>query len=96
MSKPGIVATQATADALELSTLLTLVAELAASDGGARRAEALAPADAIDLERRRGRYDEVARLVEERPLVPSLDAPVEPIRCRSGLRSSSPPSSSVR
>ncbi len=65
---------RATAEALELPTLLALVADAAATDAGRRRVLDLAPAlDPEDLELRRERFEEARRLVAERPLVPSFE-----------------------
>ncbi len=65
---------RATAAALELPTLLALVADAAATDAGRRRVLDLAPAAGPDeLELRRGRFEEAQRLVAERALVPGFE-----------------------
>ncbi len=64
----------ATAAALELPTLLALVADSAATDAGRRRVAELAPApSAKDLELRRERFEEAQRLLAEGPLVPGFE-----------------------
>ena len=80
MSSTDLFVTEATAEALEFPSLLRLISELTAFDAGARRVLCLGPAVSEEaLERRRGRYEEVARLVEDRRLVPSFEEPVEPL-----------------
>ncbi|HSL82668.1 MAG TPA: hypothetical protein VLF66_07815, partial [Thermoanaerobaculia bacterium] len=70
----GGVASPASARALELDSLLAMVAELAATDLGRERIVALEPATgADDLAARRRRHEEAARLLEGRPLVGALD-----------------------
>jgi len=67
----------ATAAALEWPAVRALVAELAATDLGRERAVGLAPAeDREELERRRGRFAEAARLLPDGRLVPSFEQPV--------------------
>jgi len=64
--------------ALELDSLLALVAELAATDLGRSRIVGLSPfTDADELASRRRRVEEVTRLVQEGPLVSPLDFPVQ-------------------
>ncbi len=71
------VLSRATAQALELPSLLAVIAQLAASDLGRERVLALAPyADEEALREQRGRFEEAARLIGERPLVPDFDVPV--------------------
>lgn len=71
---------EATAAALELPSLLALIATLAATDLGAARVEGLRPtADRSTLEIRRRRYDEVRRLAAGQSLVSSRERPVGPI-----------------
>jgi DNA mismatch repair protein MutS2 len=70
------VASAATAEALELPALLRLLAELAATDLGRRRALALAPyADPEALAGHRRRYEETARLFDGGRLVPGFEPP---------------------
>lgn len=67
----------ATAQALELPSLLAVVAQLAASDLGRERALALRPfATEAELRAWRGRFEEASRLVAERALVPGFDIPL--------------------
>ncbi len=71
------VLSEATALALELPSLLALLAQLASSDLGRDCALGLAPfedEDALRLQRRR--FEEASRLVVERSLVPDFDVPV--------------------
>ncbi|HSK78891.1 MAG TPA: Smr/MutS family protein [Thermoanaerobaculia bacterium] len=67
----------ATAQALEFPSLLAVVSRLAASDLGRERVLALVPfADEGALRLHRTLFEEAARLVAERPLVPDFDAPL--------------------
>ncbi len=67
----------ATAEALELPSLLAVIAQLAASDLGRERVLGLRPfADEADLRAWRGRFEEASRLVGDRSLVPSFDVPL--------------------
>ena len=67
----------ASAQAVELPTLLDLLAELAASDLGRTRIQALEPfTDEEALTARRHRYQEADRLVADRPLVPAFETPL--------------------
>lgn len=67
----------ASAQAVELPTLLDLLAELAASDLGRTRIHALEPfTDEEALTARRHRYQEADRLVADRPLVPAFESPL--------------------
>lgn len=64
----------ATAQCLEFPAFLAVLAELAASDLGAARIRDLDPfLDEEVLAARRRRFEEVQRLVEERPLVPAFE-----------------------
>jgi DNA mismatch repair protein MutS2 len=75
MSAPYLSA--ATARAVELPVLLSLLAELTASDLGRARVETLEPyTDAEALDARRRRYQEAERLLPERPLVPAFESPL--------------------
>lgn len=75
-----LVVSAATAQALELPSLLGLLAERAATDLGHARVLALRPlADRGELEVRRRRFDEARRLIAARALVPSNDRPLEPV-----------------
>lgn len=66
--------------ALELPSLLALVAAEARTDLGAERLLALAPsADVAALVRRRAALEETARLAGVAPLAPSLEAPLAPL-----------------
>jgi DNA mismatch repair protein MutS2 len=67
-------------EALELPSLLRLLAEGAASDAGRREILALAPfSDAATIATAVDRGREVGRLLEEGSLVPSLEEPVLPL-----------------
>ena len=67
----------ATAQALELPSLLAVVAQLAASDLGRERVLSLRPfPDEAELRAWRGRFEEAARLVGERSLVPAFEIPL--------------------
>ncbi len=71
---PHPVASGASVRALELESLLAMVAETAATDLGRRALVGLQPArEGSDLDSRRRRYEEAARLLEARPLVSPLD-----------------------
>jgi DNA mismatch repair protein MutS2 len=77
MSSETPVLSAATAQALELPALLAVIARLAASDLGRERVLALAPhAAEAALAAHRRRFEEVERLLAERPLVPDFDAPL--------------------
>lgn len=67
----------ATGQALELPSLLVVVAQLAATDLGRERVLGLGPfADEAELRTWRGRFEEAFRLVGERSLVPGFDIPL--------------------
>jgi len=67
----------ATAQALELPSLLAVLARLAASDLGRERVLGLRPyTEEADLRAWRGRFEEASRLVGERSLVPAFDVPL--------------------
>lgn len=67
----------ATAQALEFPSLLAVVSRLAASDLGRERVLALVPfEDEEALRLHRTLFEEAARLVAERPLVPDFDVPL--------------------
>ena len=67
----------ATAQALELPSLLAVIAQLAASDLGRERVLGLAPfAEEAELRAWRGRFEEASRLVGERSLVPAFEIPL--------------------
>jgi DNA mismatch repair protein MutS2 len=77
LSSPGPVLSAATAQALELPSLLAVVSRLASTDLGRDRVLRLTPFDAEpDLRLQRARLEEVARLVGERALVPGFDVPL--------------------
>lgn len=70
----------ATANALELPSLLEVLAHLAATDLGRERLEGLRPfGDEDALRAHRRRYEEAERLVAAGPLVASLEEPVRPL-----------------
>ncbi len=70
---------RATEQALELSSLLRLVAHHTASDLGRRQLEALSPfAVEAELENHRRRYEDVRRLAAAQPLVPYCERAFEP------------------
>ncbi len=71
---PRPVASRASVRALELESLLAVVAELAATDLGREAVRGLEPAREVpELEARRRRYEEATRLLEGPPLVSSLE-----------------------
>lgn len=76
----------ASAQALEVSSLLALIGELAATDLGRARAVGLEPyRDESTLTRHRARFEEASRLVgTSGRLVPSFDAPVGDLLERLG------------
>jgi len=74
VSDAGSLYSAATAQALELPSLLAVIAQLAASDLGRERVLGLGPfADEPGLRAWRGRFEEASRLVAERALVPSFE-----------------------
>lgn len=74
---PPPLISSASSRALELDSLLAMIAELAATDVGRERVLDLTPAaDEADLAVRRARWEEAARLVAHRPLVTAFDVPV--------------------
>jgi DNA mismatch repair protein MutS2 len=84
------VLSEPTALSLELPSLIAVVSRLAASDLGRDRILALQPFESEeDLRRHRRRFDEAARLVAERTLVPDFDVPLGTLLER--LVSSRPP-----
>ena len=86
----GPVVSDATAQALELPSLLAVISRLAASDLGSERVLALRPfADEEELRAHRVRSEEASRLVGERALVPALDFPLGEFLAR--LASGRPP-----
>lgn len=77
--------TDATRAALELPTLFSLVAALAATDLGAERIESLEFfSSEDDLRRHHRRYDEARRLLSARSLVPSREREIGPILAAVG------------
>ncbi len=79
MSQPA-VASDATELALELPTLLRLVAHLSATDLGRQSIVEQRPFERFsELERRRGRYEEVRRLLAARSLVPHCERAFRPL-----------------
>ena len=73
----GPILSEATAQALELPSLLAVVSRLASSDLGRERVLGLEPyEEEADLRLQRSRFEEAYRLVGERPLVPDFDIPL--------------------
>lgn len=71
---------KATETAVELPSLLALIADGAATDLGSRRVLGLRPtADRKVLETRRRRFDEIRRLMVGQSVVASRERPVQPI-----------------
>ena len=90
MTSPSNILSAATAQALELPSLLAVLARLAASDLGRDRILALQPAeDEADLGVRRRRYEEALRLGGGPPLVPDFDVPLGELLAR--LNTGRPP-----
>ena len=84
VSQPS-AASGATKLALELPSLLRLVASLAASDLGRRSILRQRPAAGItELERRRQGYEEARRLLAARPLVPHCERAFRPLLAAIG------------
>ncbi len=74
---PHPLMSEATAQALELPSLLRLVAELAATDLGRERVRRLQPIRREDeLRRRRCLLEEIRPLLAERRLVPGFESSV--------------------
>ncbi|HEY0782361.1 MAG TPA: hypothetical protein VGE98_07905, partial [Thermoanaerobaculia bacterium] len=74
LAAPSVFLSAASAQALELPSLLAVLARLAASDLGRDRLLALAPfTDPAALQAHRGRFEEVGRLLGESALVPDFD-----------------------
>lgn len=68
------ILSEATALALELPSLLSVVSRLASTDLGRERVLGLEPyADEAALRLQRARFEEASRLLAERPLVPDFD-----------------------
>lgn len=84
------VLSEATAQALELPSLLAVVARLASTDLGRERVLRLAPyQEEADLRLQLARFQEASRLVSERSLVPDFDVPLGGLLDR--LATSRPP-----
>ena len=78
MSTEPFLHSAATAQALELPSLLAVLARLSASDLGRDRVQELQPyTDEAALRAWRSRFEEASRLVGERSLVPSFDVPLQ-------------------
>lgn len=76
-TQPDSVLSEATAQALELPGLLAVISRLAASDLGSDRVLGLAPfTNEEELRLQRRRFEEAARLIAERSLVPGFDVPL--------------------
>jgi DNA mismatch repair protein MutS2 len=74
---PSPLLSAASAQALELPSLLAVLARLAATDLGRARIHELQPfADEAALRAHRRRYEEAARLTGEQPLVPDVEAEI--------------------
>jgi len=90
VSPPSPILSQATAQALEFPSLLAVISRFAASDLGRDRVLALRPcAEEGELRARRTLFEEAARLVGERRLVPLFEAPLGELLAR--LTSGRPP-----
>ncbi len=76
---PPPVASGTTEHALELPALLRVVAQLTATDLGRQRVIDQRPLDEPQLVERRGRYEEVRRLLAARPLVPYCERAFRPL-----------------
>jgi DNA mismatch repair protein MutS2 len=73
------VASGASLRALELDSLLAMVAQLAATDAGRRHLTSLQPtADGAELDSRREAYEEVRRLLGEGALIPTFEEDLWP------------------
>ncbi|HSC21418.1 MAG TPA: hypothetical protein VLC07_06795, partial [Solirubrobacterales bacterium] len=87
---PSPILSAASAAALELPSLLAVVARLAASDLGRDRLLGLTPAeDEADLLTRRRRYEEANRLAVGPPLVPDFEVPIGALL--TGVETGRPP-----
>lgn len=87
---PSSILSQATAQALELPSLLAVVSRFAASDLGRDRVLALRPCeDEEELRARRILFEEASRLVGERGLVPGFEVVLGDLLAR--LTSGRPP-----
>lgn len=76
-SPSGPILSEATAQALELPSLLAVVSRLSSSDLGRERILRLEPyEDEAALGLQRARFEETSRLVGERALVPEFDIPL--------------------
>jgi len=74
LAAPSVFLSAASAQALELPSLLSVLSRLAASDLGRDRLLALAPfTDPAALQAHRRRFEEVSRLLGEGALVPDFD-----------------------
>ncbi len=89
-SEPQFRLSPASAQALELPSLLAVLSRLAATDLGRARVLGLRPfASATALDVHRGRFQEASRLVADAALVPDFDVPVGDLLRR--LASGTPP-----
>jgi DNA mismatch repair protein MutS2 len=76
-AEPSSLLSPASAQALELPSLLAVLSQLAATDLGRERILGLQPfTGEAALRAHRRRYEEAARLAAEQPLVPESEAPV--------------------
>ncbi|HYX25835.1 MAG TPA: hypothetical protein VFC23_16905, partial [Thermoanaerobaculia bacterium] len=80
---PSSALSPATAQALELPSLLAVVSRFAASDLGRERVLELRPFEELsELRAHRTRFEEASRLVAERSLVPDFEVPVGELLAR--------------
>lgn len=94
VDSPGSILSDATAQALELPSLLAVLSRLASSDLGRDRVVGLAPyEEEAGLQLQRRRFEEAARLLAERSLVPDFDVPLGALLDR--LSSGRPPMEGV-
>lgn len=90
VDSPRSILSDATAQALELPSLLAVISRLASTDLGHDRVLGLAPyEDEDELRLQRRRFEEAARLLAERSLVPDFDVPLGALLDR--LSSGRPP-----
>ncbi|HXO19118.1 MAG TPA: Smr/MutS family protein [Thermoanaerobaculia bacterium] len=83
LSSSSDVLSSASAQALELPSLLAVVSRLAATDLGRQRVLELRPAeDEAELAARRRRLEEVSRLLAPQPLVPDFEVPLGELLAR--------------